>query len=444
MIVIVGLGTAAVYATRWITALNRDEEVTIIEAHPYESYSPCGLPLIIEKNSDFELLKHPFPKTRRINVLLEHQVIDIDTLNRTVKLKDLKNEDIKSLNYDKLLFAPGADPMIPPIKNISEHLNNGVYVLKTIEDGVKIENFLKSNTVSNVAVIGAGAIGLEIAYSLKKRGYNVSVYEMLAQCFPRALDPDMAQIVEEHLKNNGIDLYLESRVEEIALDQKSIVFNGQKKSAELVILATGVVPNSQLLKNKVSIFKNFVVVDEKMKTSDPYIYAAGDVIITKNAIDEGSMIVQLATTAAKQGIVAGINMAGGTATYNGAYGTFVSELEDMEIAATGLSEERAKLKFEVMSGRVKGTDKPDYAGGQSLTLKIISDKKGRLLGAQAVGKNAADKINVIAMAIKSRATVQDLSSVELAYCPSVSELYDVINSAADVLLRKLGWKEFNY
>jgi NADPH-dependent 2,4-dienoyl-CoA reductase/sulfur reductase-like enzyme len=444
MIVIVGLGTAAVYATRWITALNRDEEVTIIEMHSYESYSPCGLPLTIENNLDFELLKHPFPKTKRINVMLEHQVVEIEPSKRTLKVKDLKTEELKIVNYDKLFFVPGADPLIPPIKNISLFLNDGVYVLKTIEDGIKIENYLKENLVSDIAVVGAGAIGLEIAYALKKRGYKVTVYEMLAQCFPKALDSDMVQYVEEFLKDKEIAVYLNSKVEEILLDQKLILVNGQKKNADMVILATGVLPNSQLLKNKVSMFKNFIEVDEKMRTTDPYIYAAGDVIITKNAVDQHGMIVQLATTAAKQGIVAGINMAGGTATYNGAYGTFVSQMGDFEVATTGMSEEEVKQKFEVVTAKIKGTNKPEYAGGHSLALKVICDKNGRVLGAQAVGKNAADKINIISMAIKNKGTIQDLSSVELAYCPSVSELYDVVHSVADVLLRKLGWKEFNY
>lgn len=446
MIVIIGLGTAGVYATRWITTLNRDEEITIIERHTYESYSPCGIPLILEKNDDFSKLKHPFPRTKRINVLLEHEAIEIDNKNKIVKVLNKRNKEIKEIHYDKLFFSTGAEPLIPKIKNIENFINKGVFVVKTLEDAGAIREFINSNKVNKVAVVGAGAIGLEMAYALKKQGLNVHVFEMFPQPFPRVLDPEMAEIVKNEIEKNGIFLHLNSKVEEILSENGKIVgikTDNSSVNVEMIILATGVVPNTKLLQNIVEMERSFIIVNEKMQTSDPDIYAAGDCVLVKNFVSGNLVPIQLATTAAKQGIVAGINMANHEAVYIGAMGTFVSTFGEMEIAAVGLTETQAKEKFEIVTGKAKSLDKPDYAGGEDITLKIICEKNsGIVLGAQAIGKNAASKINVISMAVRKKATAMDLSAVEIAYCPEISELYDIINMAADIVLRKINPKNY--
>ncbi len=446
MIVIIGLGTSGVYATRWITTLNRDEEITIIERHSYESYSPCGIPLILKMVDDFSKLKHPFPRTKRINVLIEHEAIGIDAENKIIKVLNKRNKEIKEIKYDKLLFAAGAEPLIPKIKNVNEYINNGIFVVKTLEDAKSIQVYLQENNVKDVSVIGAGAIGLEIAYAFKTLGFNVHVFEMLTQPFPNVLDPEVADIVKLELEKQGIILHLNSRVDEIIIDNGKI--NGVKSGdltfeSQAIILATGVVPNTKILNGIVKMERNFILVNERMQTSNNSIYAAGDCVLINSYLNGSLMPVQLATTAAKQGIVAGINMAGYDAIYKGALGAFVSTIGKFEVAAVGITETKAKEKFEIITARAKALDKPEYAGGEEITLKIICEKNQRIiLGAQAVGKNASSKINVISLAIRKKATVFDLSALETAYCPEVSDLYDVINMAADLAIRKLNPKTY--
>ncbi len=439
MIVIIGLGTAAVYATRWITSLNRNEEIAIIEKHEYESYSPCGIPLILEKSGNFNELKHPFPRTRRIQVYLNYQAEKIDPDAKKVFIKNLKTGEEKELKYDRLLFAGGADPFVPPIKNAREYIGKGVFVVKTLEDAEIIEKYISSG-VKNSAVIGAGAIGLEIAYALKVKGLNVQVFEMFPQVFPRALDQDMAKIVEEYLESIGINVNLNARVNEIVVENGKIngieTTNG-KYEAEMIILATGVSPNTKMLDGIVNMEKGYIVVNERMQTSMDDIYAAGDCVIVKNFVDSSPFVIQLATTAAKQGIVAGINLAGKDAIYSGAIGNFVSVIGDLEVSAVGLTETYAGNKMKTVSARGKALDKPEYAGGKEITMKIVCDDKGKIIGAQAIGRNAAREINVIALAIKAGLKAQDLSALETAYCPAVSDLYSIINLTADLILRKI-------
>ncbi len=448
MIVIIGLGTAGVYATRWITTLNREEEITIIEKHSYESYSPCGIPLILERKDDFSKLKHPFPRTRRINVLLEYEAIEINASEKKIKVLNKKNNEIKEIKYDKLLYAAGAEPLIPKIKNADGFINKGVFIVKTLEDANSIKDFIVKKNIKNVSVVGAGAIGLEMAYALKSWNLNVHVFEMFPQPFPRVLDPEMAEIVKNELEKFGISIHLNSKVDEIVVENNRIIGIRSGDSifnADAIILATGVRPSTEILKNIVNMDRSFIVVNDKMQTSNPDIYAAGDCIITKNYVDGSYAPVQLATTAAKQGIVAGINLAGHDATYSGALGTFVSMVGNLEVAAVGLTENQAKEKFQIVTARAKTLDRPEYAGGEEITLKIVCDKNnGTILGAQAVGKNASSKINVISLAIRKKASAEDLSALEIAYCPEVSDLYDVINMAADLILRKINPNNYTF
>ena len=446
MIVIIGLGTAGVYATRWITQLNREEEITIIERHSYESYSPCGIPLILGESGDFNKLKHPFPRTKRINVLLKFEAIRVDTERKIVIAKQIGGNELREIKYDKLLFATGSEPLVPPIKNAREFLGNGVFVVKTLEDAESIMNYIREKNVKTVSIIGAGAIGLEIAHSMVVNGLKVRVFEMFPQVFPRALDPDMAEIVAKFVTGLGIELYLSSRVDEVIVEDgkiKGIISSGKSFDSDAVILATGVVPNTGLLKGIVNMEKNFIVVNERMETSVKDIYAAGDCVIVKSFISGEPMAIQLATTAAKQGIVAGINMAGKNARYSGVLGSFVSTIGSLEVAAVGITETNAKDKDNLINARARALDRPEYAGGEEIILKVLAEKStGRIIGAQAVGKKASSKIDIISMAIKRGATVYDLSSIEISYCPAVSDLYDVINMAGDLLLRKMNPQDY--
>ena len=419
MIVIIGLGTAGLYAARWISMLNRKEEITIIEKRNYETYSPCSIPMAVEGKIDVKQLILPFPRTRRIHLLLNHECVDVDVENKKVIYKKVGDDKLMDLKYDKLIFAPGAIPSKPPIKGIDK---KGVFTVRTVEDSVEIINWAKN--AKNALVIGAGAIGVEMAYALRKRGLNVTLVEMLSHLFPLVIDEDMSKIVRDKIEGMGIKCICNSRVEEIKGDEcvEGAVINGEEEKFDMVILSTGVRPATEIMRGKVDTNeRGYIIVDERMRTSSEDIYAAGDCVVTPYGG------VQLATTAAKQGIVAGINASGGNAVYTPHTGAFVSSLDEFEIAAVG--------KKGNIVGRGRAT--ASTYGKEENIIKVFVNEKGDIVGAQGVGYMISKKIDVISALMRMNAKIWDLAFMEHAYCPESSHLYDVLNIAAENAMRRL-------
>jgi pyruvate/2-oxoglutarate dehydrogenase complex dihydrolipoamide dehydrogenase (E3) component len=227
----------------------------------------------------------------------------------------------------------------------------------------------------------------------------------------------------------------------VKIERKSVLLeNGESVKGDAVLLSAGVRPNTSFLKNAGIAVDKGILVNEKMETNNPDIYSAGDCCQTKSIITKTPMNALLAVPAYRQGTIAGVNSAGGNARYKGALATCVVKMSDIESAATGFTKSYAEfLDIPVETGKIKGTDTASwYPNAKELVLKIIVDKNSeRVIGAQAVGPRAADKINVIATAIKAGMTAEDISQLELAYCPSVSDAYDIITAAAEIVLRKL-------
>ena len=419
MIVIIGLGTGGIYAARWISRLNRKEEITIIERRSYETYSPCSIPLVIEGCIDLKEIIHPFPRTSRINLLLEHEAVGIDTAQKKVMYRKLGSEEIKEIEYDKLIFGAGARPVVPPIPGVDK---KGVFTVRTVEDAKAINEWVKKS--KKALVIGAGAIGVEMAYALRKRGMDVTIVEMLSHPFPRALDEDMAKIVKERIEAMGIKCYCNSRVEEITGDDmvRGAVINGEEYETDMVILSVGVRPNTELLKGKVEMDeRGYIIVNERMQTSDPEVYAVGDCAMTPYGL------IQLATIAAREGIVAGINAAGGDAVFTPPTGAFVSAIGNFEVACVG---ERSRI-----SGRGHSTITPHSKN--EIIVKVFIDENGNIKGAQAVGYMASKKIDIISALMRGGGKIWDVAFMEHAYCPLSSHLYDVLNIAADNAMRRI-------
>ncbi len=419
MIVVLGLGTGGLYAARWISRFNRKEEITIIERRSYETYSPCSIPLVVEGEIEHREIIHPFPRTPKIKLLLEHEVLDIDVEGKKVIFRKVGEDERKEISYDKLIYSLGASPFVPPIPGADR---NGVFTVRTVEDAIEISDWASNS--KRAVVVGAGAIGMEMAYALRKRGLDVTVVEMLEHPFPRALDKDMAKIVLERTREMGIECLCSSKVEEIGGEEKvsHVVVNGEEIPADMVIISAGVKPNTEILRGKVEMDeRGFILVNDRMETSAPDVYAVGDCVRTPYGV------VQLATTAARQGIVAGINAAGGDAVYTKHTGAFVSAMGNFEVACVG--------EYGGISGRGHSTATP-YSK-YDIYVKVFVDETGRILGAQAVGYQASKKIDIISALIRRGGTVQDLAFMEHAYCPAVSHLYDVINIAANNAMRRL-------
>ena len=419
MIVIIGLGTGGIYAARWISRFNRKEMITIIERRSYETYSPCSIPLVVEGAIDIKEIIHPFPRTPRIELLLEHEAVEIDTKGKKVLYRKIGDGEIKEIAYDKLIYAAGARPSVPPIKGVEK---KGVFTVRTVEDAKNINEWAKK--AKKALIIGAGAIGMEMAYALRKRGLNVTIVEMLEHPFPKALDEDMAKIVKERLESMGIKCHCNSKVEEILGKEKvkGALVNGEEIDADMVILSVGVKPNTELLKGKVNMDdRGYIIVNERMQTSLPDIFAVGDCARTPYGI------LQLATIAAREGIVAGINAAGGDAIYTKHTGAFVSAMGNFEVACVG---ERSEI-----SGRGHSTITP-YSKHE-IFVKIFTDKEGKIKGAQAVGYMASKKIDIISALMRGGGRIWDVAFMEHAYCPASAHLYDVINIAANNAMRKI-------
>jgi NADPH-dependent 2,4-dienoyl-CoA reductase/sulfur reductase-like enzyme len=439
-IVIIGLGSGGFAASLAIRRTDPDAVITIIEKRSYDMFSPCGMPYAIEGIVNLDKLSFSLPDDKKTMKLLSHEAVSINPVEKIVKANNQKTGEILSFSYDSLIIAKGAQPFIPPIKGAKENLGNGVYVLHDIESARTISDHARN--AKKVLVIGAGPIGLEIAVALRTIGLEVAVVEMLSFAMPRAFDRDMAKLVEQSLKESGIKLLFNKSVESInGSPVSSVSVGGVAIDTEMVILASGVRANFEITKNAgIEHGKWGIKTNVGMETNIKGIYAVGDCIETISLINHRPTMTQLSSPAYRQGMVAGANAAGGYDIYEGALGTFVTVIGDLEVAAVGFNEFFAEAAgYKIISGKAHGKNKPEYyPGAKDITVKLICDAKtGKVLGGQAIGEGSGAIINVISLGIRCRIDVFSLARTEMAYCPMVGENYNVLNKAADFTVRKL-------
>lgn len=431
-IVIIGLGAAGFAAAMAAKKTNKDAEIVIIDKKDYDLGHPCGIPFYLEgKIKGLKDLNHELNLEKMdIKKYSNSEVLSIDTENKEVLFNsDSQN---KKENYDKLVIAAGASPVMLPVEGIE----NACKALD-VDDVAKVKKDIKK--IKKAVVIGAGAIGLEIAAALKENNVDVSVVDIMNNVLPNLIDPDMAEVIEDYLKENGIRLLLGKKIKKIEKDR--VILEDETLDSDCVMLAAGIKPNIDLIRNaKIKAGKG-IMVNNKMETNVKDVYAAGDCSQQISLINKKPFDSRLATTAFKQGTIAGINAAGGDAEYVGVLGAFVSKVKDLEIAVTGFSGNYAeKNNYKVVSGKAFAPMRPGwYSESPRLTVKLIADKKdGKILGGQAVGEEgAASRINIISTAIKAGFTLKELAELELAYCPAVSDVKDVLVMAAEIGLRRL-------
>lgn len=441
-IVIIGLGTAGFAAVLAAKKTDRKVQITVIDDKTYDLMHPCGLPYAVEGVIDsFDRLRHPL-HLEKMNVrqLNPYRVSAIDSRKRIVTAAGADGE--MEVPYDKLLISVGARPFVPPVPGVRELTGKGVFTVSTPEDSSALREYAKAGM--NAVCLGAGAIGLETAVALRAAGLNVTIVEMLDWVMPRALDSDMAAVIQEHLEEKGIRVLCGKKLDEArgAGKLESVIVGGEEIATDVLVAAAGVRANVEAAAAAgIEVGKVGIVVNERLETSVPGIYAAGDCIQTRSIIDGADFTLQLSTTAYRQGTVAGANMAGGDAVYPGVSGAFVSKIGELEAAAVGYTQEFARARgYQAIMGKIKDTTLYDwYPGGAPLTVKVVADgETGKVLGAQAVGASgAASRINVVSTAIKAGMTLEQMSGLEFAYCPAVSQAYDPITKAVDLALRKM-------
>lgn len=453
VLIVGGVAGGASCAAR-LRRLDETANIIVFERGDYISYANCGLPYhvgdVIKARSAL-ILQTPEKMAAKYNtdVRIKQEVTAIDRKTKSVTVKNLETGKEYQETYDTLVLSTGSSPLKPPIPGID---SERIMSLWTVPDTDRIRDFIRESGVKSAVVVGGGFIGLEMAENLHEAGLDVSVVEMLDQVMA-PMDYEMAQLLHEQLVLQGVHLHLSDGVSTFS-DQNNAVMvtlkSGTTITTDLVILSIGVRPNGELAKaaDLEMNARGGIVVSDTLVTSDPDIYAVGDVIEVEEFISKARTMIPLAGPANKQGRIAANNIAGASEKYEGTQGTAIAKVFDMTAATTGTNE-----KTLIKNGLVKGKDFETiiitqnshasyYPGSVPMTLKLIFSMDGqKIFGAQIVGSDAVDKrIDTIAVTIRLGGSVQDLKTIELAYAPPYSSAKDPVNMAGFVAENVLSGK----
>jgi len=440
VLIVGGVAGGASCAAR-LRRLDESAEIIMFERGEYISFANCGLPYHIGgtiKDRDELLLQTPESFNARfgVDVRINSEVVSIDRENKKVVVKGKDGKEYMEA-YDVLVLSPGSTPLKPPIPGIE---NERILTLWSIPDMDRIKKLIEEKKPKSAVVVGGGFIGIEMAENLADLRIDVTLVEMMDQVMT-PLDMDMAQIVHKHLEKKGVKLVLGDGVKSFEDSFGTVSVNtqgGRKIESDLVMLSIGVRPNSELAKqcglemNK----RGGIVVDNGLLTSDKSIYAVGDAVEITDFITKQKAMIPLAGPANKMGRMAADNICGRGREYKGTQGSAVAKVFDLTVANTGLNQKQLEANGKKINVDYKVTilhpasHAGYYPGGRSLTLKVIFDMDGKILGAQSVGFDGVDKrIDVIAAAIRFGATVYDLEELELCYAPPYSSAKDPVNMA---------------
>ena len=430
-IIIGGVAGGASAAAR-LRRLREHDEIIMLERGDDISFANCGLPYYIGGEiTDKKMLTLQTPESFRsrfnIDVRIRNEAVRISPGTHTVTIRNTETGETYEEHYDKLILSPGAEPVRPNIGGIGlPH----VFTLRNIPDTMRIKRYIAEKKPQKAVVVGGGYIGAEMAENLANAGLDVSVAE-LADHLIAPLDFDMAADVHRYLQSKGVRLYLNSGVTEIT--ENAVALQNDRIEADLVILSVGVRPETALAKEcGIAVnSRGSIIVNSRMQTGFPDIYAVGDAIEVQDYITGSPAFVPLAGPAGKQGRIAADSIAGLNSAYTGTQGSAVLKLFDMTVAATGLNERRAQAEG-ISYDKVytySASHASYYPNGKQMSVKVLWDKQTlRILGAQIVGFDGVDKrMDVLATAIRFGAKVTDLKDLELCYAPPFGSAKDPVN-----------------
>ncbi|PWM22499.1 MAG: CoA-disulfide reductase [Clostridiales bacterium] len=442
VVIIGGVAGGATAAAR-IRRLDEQAEIIVFERSGFISYANCGLPYYIggtiEDEKDLTLqTPDSFWKRFRVKMVVHHEVISIHPESKSVTVKNLETGTVFTERYDKLLLSPGAKPIKPNLDGVD---SDKIFTLRTVEDTLKIKNYTNAHQPESAVVVGGGFIGIEAAENLRNLGINVTLVEAAEQLM-NPFDGDMASFIHAEMRKNGINLMLNTMVEGFSETDHGIdvkIKNASAIHTDMVVMAIGVLPETTLAKEaglELGI-KGSIVVNHRMETSVPDIYAVGDAVQIRNFVTDTDTLLSLAGPANKQGRIAADNICGGDSHYTGGQGSSVIKIFDMTAAATGISEKTAKA-LDIAADKVILSPMSHagyYPGGRVMTLKVLFEKDTyRLLGAQIVGFEGVDKrIDVLATAIRAGMKAYELTELDLAYAPPYSSAKDPVNMAGYII-----------
>ena len=434
---VAGGASAAAKARR----MSEDAQIILFERGEYISFANCGLPYHVGKvipNRDNLLLMTPesFYARTGVDVRIKQEVTKIETEAKKVQVKNHETGKTYEETYDKLIIATGSSPICPPIPGADDE---NVMVLWTIPDMDKIKKRVDDG-IKSAVVVGGGFIGVEVAENLVERGVNTTLVEMMPQILP-SLDQEMAQQLHEAFSENGVNLLLKQQVTEIKRiedDNKNfkhlevILKSGKKIETDLVVMSVGIKPNSELAKEaglKLGV-RNSIEVNESLQTSNPNIYAVGDVIQIKHLVLEQPTVIPLAGPANRQGRIVAMNIFGKNEVYKGSMGTSICKVFHLAAGSTGANEKQLKqANIEYIKFYVHADSHVTYYPGAALMhIKVLMKKDGTLLGTQIIGCDGVDKrVDVLATAVMKKMKVQELEELESSYSPPYGSAKDAIN-----------------
>ena len=438
VLIVGGVAGGATAAAR-IRRLDETAEITVFERSGYISYANCGLPYYIGGViTDPEELTLQTPESFfsrfRINMKVHHEVTAIHPDQKTISVRNSKTGEEFEESYDKLILSPGAKPTQPRLPGVGIEK---VFTLRTVEDTFHIKEYINKYQPKSAVLSGGGFIGLELAENLKELGMDVTIVQRPKQLM-NPFDADMASFIHSEMRKHGVKLALGHTVE--GFEEKDggidiLLKDEMPLHADMVVLAIGVTPDTHLAKDaglELGI-KGSIVVNDRMETSAPDIFAAGDAVQVKHYVTGQEALISLAGPANKQGRIIADNICGGDSRYPGSQGSSVIKVFDMTAATTGINETNArKAGLDVDTVILSPMSHASYyPGGKVMTMKVVFEKETyRLLGAQIVGYEGVDKrIDVLATAIHAGMKATELKDLDLAYAPPYSSAKDPVNMA---------------
>ncbi len=421
--------------------------ITLIEQNENLSSATCGFPYyvggFIKLRTSLDVVKpENFRSVHNIRVMNRTRALAIDRQQQEVRVLSLESGEEAIIGYDSLVIATGS---LPITLSCEDNQLGGIYTLWTMADAMNLRQLMDLRKLKRAVIVGSGLIGLEVAEALASKGLWVTMIEALDWLLPKLLDFEIAAHVERHLRKNGLDLLLGTRVIRFEGQDgwvKKVITNRSEVDADLVILAIGVRPNTHLAAEAGLEIGSLggIAVDSTLRTNNPNIYAGGDCVENVHRITGKKILAPMGSTANKHGRILGTNVAGGQETFPGVLGTAVVKAFDYNIARVGLTEAQTLAEgYAIETCLVPGLDSAAYyPGAKKMLMKLISDKQtGRILGAQAVGPgDVVKRIDVLAAAISFGATVDDVADLDLGYAPPYNSAMDPVHHASNVIRNK--------
>ena len=439
-VVIVGGGAGGISTASNIRKLDKDIEIVVLTRDDKVAYSPCAIPYVLSgtiPSFDDIVMRTPEDyKKKNIDVLINCEVIAVDSNKQTVTYQKDAKEFV--IEYDKLVFATGGNPFIPPMQGVDL---DGVFRIRNIADGIKVQEAMKE--AKSAIVTGAGLIGIEIAFALKQQGLDVILSEMMPQIVPRSLDKDMSDILVKYLEMEGIKVVLGKPITKLIGEgkvEKACFGDDELFDADIVIMATGVRPELKLAEMAgCETGRWAILVNDRMETSVDNVYAVGDCVESKDLILGSNTISQLGTTAVRQSKTLARTICGKKSKFNPVLNSMVSKVGKLEFGAVGYTTSFAQQnRIRPVVQKVEALTRARYyPNAKPMDIKVICDGNGTIIGCQIIAEErVAERIDTMTLAITEGLTCFDLSNMEFAYAPPVSMVTDPLILAVEEVSKK--------